>query len=46
MNCEQKKQDKKMRCAHFMEYLRQGQCNKSKKKIDKTSNPTLRLLGV
>ena len=32
MNCEQKKQDKKMRCAHFMEYLRQGQCNKSKKK--------------
>ena len=45
MNCEQKKQDKKMCCPHFMEYLRQRQSNKWKK-IDKTSNRTLSPLYV
>ena len=33
MNCEQKKQDKKMRCPRFMEYLKQRQSNKWKKRL-------------
>ena len=46
MNCKQKKQDKKNALLSFYGVLKTRTMQQMEKKFDKTSNPTLSLLGV